>query len=72
MPLTELADWAVAIRPHHISVAELAARLRNCTPALIARIRDDALLVNLRAVFAAEDCLLAQLLVAALPGEASC
>ncbi len=72
MPLTELADWAVAIRPHHLSVAELAARLRNYTPALIARIRDDALLVNLRAVFAAEECLLAQLLVAALVGEEPC
>ncbi|MBD1399362.1 L-seryl-tRNA(Sec) selenium transferase [Pelovirga terrestris] len=72
MPLTELADWAVAIRPHHLSVAKLAARLRDYTPALIARIRDDALLVNLRAVFAAEDCLLAQLLVAALVGEESC
>ena len=72
MPLTELADWAVAIRPHHCSVADLAARLRDYTPALIARIRDDALLVNLRAVFAAEDCLLAQLLVMALVGEESC
>ncbi|MFO7814109.1 MAG: L-seryl-tRNA(Sec) selenium transferase [Pelovirga sp.] len=72
MPLTELTDWAVAIRPYHISVAELAARLRNYTPALIARLRDDALLVNLRAVFAAEDCLLAQLLVAALAGDESC
>jgi len=72
MPLTELGDWAIAIRPHHISVAELAARLRDYTPALIARIRDDALLVNLRAVFAAEDNLLAQIIVAALPGEKPC
>ncbi len=72
MPLTELADWAVAIRPHHVSVADLAARLRNYTPALIARIHDDALWVNLRAVFALEDCLLVQLLLAALPGEDPC
>jgi L-seryl-tRNA(Ser) seleniumtransferase len=72
MPLTELADWAVAVRPHHASVADLAARLRDYTPALIARIRDDALLVNLRAVFAPEDSLVAQLLAAALTGKETC
>jgi L-seryl-tRNA(Ser) seleniumtransferase len=72
MPLTELADWALAIRPQQISVSALATRLRDYSPALIARIRDDALLVNLRAVFAADDCLLAQLLLAALAGEEPC
>lgn len=72
MPLTELPDWALAIRPQQGSVSELATRLREYSPALIARIRDDALLVNLRAVFTADDYLLAQLLVAALADEESC
>ncbi|MFO7765589.1 MAG: L-seryl-tRNA(Sec) selenium transferase [Pelovirga sp.] len=72
MPLTDLPDWAVAIRPHHLSVSELAERLRSYTPALIARTRHDALLVNLRAVFSAEDYLLARLLLSALQGEDRC
>lgn len=66
MPLTELPDWALAIWPRNVSVAELAERLRGYTPALIARTRQDALLVNLRAVFPAEDYLLTRLLLSAL------
>ena len=72
MPLTELPDWAVAIWPHHKSVSELAECLRGYTPALIARTRHDALLVNLRAVFPTEDYLLTRLLLSALQGEDHC
>ncbi|MFO7578465.1 MAG: L-seryl-tRNA(Sec) selenium transferase [Pelovirga sp.] len=69
MPLTELPDWAVAIVPDSISVTELARRLRDYTPALIARLHDERLLINLRAVFPDQDALLTQLLLAALHPE---
>ena len=72
MPLTELPDWAVAIWPHHMSVSELAERLRGYAPALIARTRHDALLVNLRAVSPAEDFLLTRLLLSALQDTDRC
>jgi L-seryl-tRNA(Ser) seleniumtransferase len=69
MPLTELPGWAVAIAPRGISATELARRLRDYTPALIARLHDDRLLINLRAVFPEQDALLTQLLLAALRPE---
>ena len=69
MPLTELADWALAIKPVTESVAELSRRLRGYTPAVVARVQNDQLLINLRAIFAAEDERLAQIIIAAVRGE---
>ena len=69
MPLTELADWAVAINPHSGSTADLAKRLRTYSPAVVTRVHNDRLLVNLRAVFADEEALLAQILIAVLKTE---
>ncbi len=66
MPLSELPDWAVEIRPRRVSVATLGHRLRGLTPAVVGRSQDDALLINLRAVFSSEEELLARSLITAL------
>ena len=69
MPLTELPDWAVEINPLNERVPDLAKRLRGFTPAVVTRVQNDRLLVNLRAVFDCEESLLAEILIAALRGE---
>lgn len=70
MPLTELPDWAVEINPLKVSIPVLAERLRAFSPAVVTRIQNDRLLVNLRAVFDHEEALLTQILIAALQKEA--
>ena len=69
MPLTELPDWALKIRPIRGSVATLAQRLREQRPAVVTRAQDDALLVNLRAVFTHEEDTLVGALITALKGN---
>ena len=69
MPLTELSDWAVEIDPGRESVVELARRLRSFTPAVVARVQNERLIVNLRAVFPHQEAQLAQILLAALDSE---
>lgn len=66
MPLTELADWAVEINPLEKGTAELAKFLRTFSPAVVTRVQNDRLLVNLRAVFEEEEALLTQILIAVL------
>ncbi len=63
MPLAELPDWAVEIAPRSGSVANLTARLRAATPAVVGRVQNDRLLINLRAVAEAEQDTLLQVLV---------
>lgn len=69
MPLVELPDWSVAIKPTAVSVVTLTRRLRDLRPAVVPRVQDDSLLVNLRAVAVEEEALLVQLLIAAVRGE---
>jgi len=69
MPLTELSDWAVEIDPADGKVAELAKQLRTFTPAVVTRIQNERLLVNLRAVFEDEEALLAQILISVFKKE---
>ncbi|SEA55503.1 L-seryl-tRNA(Sec) selenium transferase [Desulfuromusa kysingii] len=69
MPLTELTDWAVEINPSGKRTAELAKRLRAFTPAVVVRVQNDRLLVNLRAVFAEEEAVLTQILITILKKE---
>ncbi len=69
MPLTELADWAVEINPLAGRTADLAKQLRTFSPAVVARVQNDRLLVNLRAVFAEEEALLAEILLAVFKKE---
>jgi L-seryl-tRNA(Ser) seleniumtransferase len=69
MPLTELSDWAVEINPLASHTADLAKQLRTFSPAVVTRVQNDRLLVNLRAVFEEEEALLAQILIAVLRKE---
>ncbi|MEA3361795.1 MAG: L-seryl-tRNA(Sec) selenium transferase [Thermodesulfobacteriota bacterium] len=66
MPLTELSDWAIEIEPTVRKTADLAKQLRTFSPAVVTRVQNDRLLVNLRAVFKEEEGLLAQILIAVL------
>jgi L-seryl-tRNA(Ser) seleniumtransferase len=66
MPLTELPDWAVEINPLKVKIQTLAKRLRTYSPAVVTRVQNDRLLVNLRAVFDHEEALLTQILISAL------
>ncbi len=66
MPLTELADWAVEINPLRMRTQDLAKALRNYIPAVVTRLQNDRLLVNLRAVFPQDEDLLAQILITAV------
>ena len=69
MPLTELSDWAVEINPLVKRAADLAKQLRTFSPAVVTRVQNDRLLVNLRAVFDEEEALLSQILIAVLKKE---
>jgi L-seryl-tRNA(Ser) seleniumtransferase len=69
MPLTELPDWAIEINPLNERTPDLAKRLRTFIPAVVTRIQNDCLLVNLRAVFESEEALLTQLLIAAIQNK---
>ena len=69
MPLTELSDWALEINPHSGSAAELAKQLRTFSPAVVVRVQNDCVLVNVRAVFAEEEALLAQILISVLKAK---
>jgi L-seryl-tRNA(Ser) seleniumtransferase len=50
LPAQEIKSAAVALRPRQGSPDELAERLRLGTPPIIGRIRDDALMLDLRTV----------------------
>ena len=69
MPLVELPDWALQIRPSGESVDRLARRLRSFFPAVIPRVQNDCLMINLRAVTEDEEGLLGQILMAGIRGE---
>jgi L-seryl-tRNA(Ser) seleniumtransferase len=71
MPLTELPDWAVEIAPLQAATSEVAKQLRAYVPAVVTRIQNECLLVNLRAVFPEEEDLLAQILISVLSGNGS-
>ncbi len=50
LPEVEFATYAVALTPSGISVNELESRLRNGSPPVIARIREDSLLLDARTI----------------------
>ena len=62
MPLAELADWALEIEPLGKSAEALARELRAGRPAVVGRIQNDRLLVNLRAVTSEEQRILLRVL----------
>lgn len=51
LPQAELESFVVAIKPHKLTPGELAKRLAKVDVPVVARIQDDALLLDLRTVF---------------------
>jgi L-seryl-tRNA(Ser) seleniumtransferase len=66
LPLSELAGSAITITPKIISVDQLAKRLRRGTPAVIGRIQNDKMYLNLRTVRADEETSLLTTITTAL------
>lgn len=66
LPLAELSDWAVEIDPQALSAEQLARQLRSATPAVVGRVQNERLLLNLRAVTGEEQLILADILIALL------
>jgi L-seryl-tRNA(Ser) seleniumtransferase len=70
LPGFELDSWVVAIRPPQAADARSAeaiqARLRSAPTPVIARVRDDAVLIDLRTLDAAQHATLFDALIAAL------
>ncbi|GMQ80267.1 MAG: L-seryl-tRNA(Sec) selenium transferase [Planctomycetia bacterium] len=55
VPTEQLPTWCVALSPAKLSVSAFARALRRATPAVVGRIRQDQLLLDLRAVFPRQD-----------------
>jgi L-seryl-tRNA(Ser) seleniumtransferase len=58
VPAQKLATWCVALRPKKMSVDRLATRLRLGTPAVVGRVYQDRLLLDLRSVLPRQDAAL--------------
>lgn len=65
-PNQPLPSWVTAVQSSAISATDLARRLRLGQPAVVARIQDDAVVFDLRAVFPEQDDELVQAIRAAL------
>ncbi len=59
LPTAELPTWLVAVRPGMMRAEDLARRLREGNPAVMARIQDDRLLLDVRTLLKDEDTILA-------------
>jgi L-seryl-tRNA(Ser) seleniumtransferase len=66
-PNQPLPSWVAVVRSAVLSSTELARRLRLGQPAVVARIHDDSVLFDLRAVLPEQDDALVQAIRAALP-----
>jgi len=66
LPEINFPTFAVSIKPHNISVNELEKRLRLCEPAVIARIKDNTILIDARTVQEREVRILVNSVAAAL------
>lgn len=66
LPDKEFQTFAVQIRPELISVNELEKRLRHASPPVIARIRENALLIDARTIRGHEIKDLVRIVAAAL------
>jgi len=65
-PLRDLPTWAVELDPGEMGAPELERRLRRGSPAVVARIKNDRILLDLRTVSPGETALLFQAVRAAL------
>ncbi len=55
IPTQQMPTWCVALRPASWPVDRLSAALRSGVPAVVGRVRDDRLLLDLRSVFPRQD-----------------
>lgn len=55
LPLAELPTVVVALRPQHVTVNELEEKLRLGKPSVLARIKEDRLLLDVRTIQEGED-----------------
>lgn len=55
VPAQQLATWCVALTAREMSVDRLAARLRCGQPAVVGRVREERLYLDLRSVFPRQD-----------------
>ncbi|MEX0818414.1 MAG: L-seryl-tRNA(Sec) selenium transferase [Pirellulaceae bacterium] len=55
VPTQQIPTWCVALTPNEMTVDELSKQLRIGTPAVVGRIRQDRLLLDLRAVLPPQD-----------------
>ncbi len=55
VPAQQIKTWAVALAPQELSVDRFAQALRVGTPAVVGRIQEGKLLLDLRSVFARQD-----------------
>ncbi len=62
IPSQSISSWCVSIQPAGMSLDQLARKLRSNAPAIVARVSDERLLLDLRTVFPRHD----QTLLAAL------
>jgi len=69
MPTADLPTWLVSVRPRALAVDRLAALLREGSPAVLGRIQDDCLLLDVRTLLKDEEIILAGALAAALGRE---
>lgn len=60
LPDQALKTWVLEVQPAHRSDADFAQRLRTGTPAVVARLRNDKLLLDLRTVFPEQEPALLQ------------
>lgn len=68
VPAQEIVTWCVAISPQSTKLDEVAMRLRNGRPSIVARIQRNALMLDLRSVFENQDELLVHGVRQALQG----
>ena len=66
VPTQKIETWCVSLGPSNQSVDELATRLRNGSTAIMGRLHQDRLLLDLRSVFPEQDDQLVQGLQLAL------
>jgi len=71
LPTAALPSWAVEVSPRDMSVFELSVRLREQEPALIGRLQDEKLLLDMRTILPGEESILVQVLTDVLKGGAS-
>jgi len=70
VPTQQLPTWCVALSPREMSVDKLAARLRGGKPAIVGRVREERLYLDLRAVFPRQDIELVSAVQALADAEA--